>query len=295
MSTSKRLSEVLERAKQISFDDSSKFILFSDCHRGDGRWADDFAHNQSLAFHALSHYYDRGFTYIEIGDGDELWENRRFADIREAHSHVFWLMKRFYDDNRLYLIHGNHDMEREDPRKVKATLYDYRDERTGQMEPLFDGIEVHEGLALKHSVADITVFLAHGHQGDLINDRLWRLGRFLVRLIWRNLQYFGVKDPTSPAKSFKKRIWVEQEMIGWVESTNLILVAGHTHRSVFPAKGEPPYFNVGSCVHPRCITGIEIENAEITLIKWWAKPNDEGLLCVTRELLEGPKKLQEFC
>ena len=29
-----------------------------------------------------------------------------------------------------------------------------------------------------------------------------------------------------------------------------------------------PFFNDGSCVHPRSITGIEIENGEISLIKW---------------------------
>jgi len=27
-------------------------------------------------FFALEHYYAQGFTYIEIGDGDELYENK---------------------------------------------------------------------------------------------------------------------------------------------------------------------------------------------------------------------------
>jgi len=78
MSTSKRLTEVFKSAEEILFDDSSKFIFFSDCHRGDNSWSDDFADNQNLFFHALNYYYNKGFTYIEIGDGDELWENKIF-------------------------------------------------------------------------------------------------------------------------------------------------------------------------------------------------------------------------
>jgi len=76
LSTAKRLTEVFEMAEEVPFDDSSKIVLFSDCHRGDNGWADDFAHNQSLFFFALEHYYAQGFTYIEIGDGDELYENK---------------------------------------------------------------------------------------------------------------------------------------------------------------------------------------------------------------------------
>lgn len=41
MSISKRLTKVFESAREISFDDSSKFILFSDVHRADNSWADN--------------------------------------------------------------------------------------------------------------------------------------------------------------------------------------------------------------------------------------------------------------
>ena len=33
--------------------------------------------------------------------------------------------------------------------------------------------------------------------------------------------------------------------------------------------GYIPLFNDGSCVHPRSITGIEIQNGSIALVKWW--------------------------
>ena len=75
MSSKSRLDRAYKNAKVVPFDDSSKFILFSDCHRGDNSFADDFANNRNIYFHALKHYYAEGFSYAEIGDGDELWEN----------------------------------------------------------------------------------------------------------------------------------------------------------------------------------------------------------------------------
>jgi predicted phosphodiesterase len=292
MSTSKRLTQVFQSAPEIHFDDRSKFILFSDCHRGDNSWADDFANNQTLFFHALKHYYHQGFTYIEIGDGDELWENSSFANIRRAHSHVFWLLRKFYIQDRFHLIWGNHDMERKDPETVKRTLYRFRNERTGEYEPLFEGIQPREGLVLRHVDTGVKVFLVHGHQGGLLNDRWWRLSRFFVRYLWRHVQLLGVKDPTSPAQNLKKRNEVERKITQWVEANHHILIAGHTHQPRFPAQGAPPYFNTGSCVHPRCVTGIEIQDGEIALIKWWVKPDAAGMLHVAREVLVGPEKLQ---
>ena len=84
MNTLKRISKVFKTAEEIVFDDNSKIVLMSDCHRGDGNWSDDFSKNQNIYFAALTHYYDKNYTYIEIGDGDELWENKRFSDITKV-------------------------------------------------------------------------------------------------------------------------------------------------------------------------------------------------------------------
>jgi predicted phosphodiesterase len=293
MSVNKRLTEVFRSSQEIPFDDRSKFILFSDCHRGDNSWADDFAGNQNLFFFALQHYFKNGFTYVEIGDGDELYENKRFSVIREAHSNVFWLMREFYIKKRLFMIHGNHDMERANPAVVTKTLHYYRaSERFGEkMMPLFEGIRVHEGLVLKHAPTGGKIFLAHGHQGDLINDKYWRIGRFIVRCFWQPLQQFGVNDPTRPAENFKRRNDLEQKILAWVRKNRQPVVFGHTHRPSFASKGQPPYFNDGSCVHPRCITGIEIVRGKIQLIKWWISPDSKGRLFVNRDVLAGPRKV----
>jgi len=289
MSISSRLTEVFQEARRqpIPFDETSRVIFFSDCHRGDNSWADEFGRNQTLYFFALEHYFKQGFTYIELGDGDELYKNKDFSEIRYAHSHVFWMIKRFYDasPSRFYLIHGNHDMERADPQVVADTLNYYIDD-AGVKQPLFAGIQVYEGRVLKHMPTGGEIFLVHGHQGDPINDQYWKVGRFLSRTLWRPLQLFGITEPNSPAKNYKKRDAVEKQIQDWIRATGQPMIFGHTHKPSFAKEGEIPYFNTGSCVHPRCITGIEIQEGQIIMIKWWLAPDDDGRLCVTREELE---------
>ena len=305
MSVASRLSEVFKSSEEIPFDDSKKFILFSDCHRGDNSWADDFAPNQNIFFHALNFYYDNGFTYIEIGDGEELWENRYFEDVRKAHSHIYWKLSQFHEKNRLCLIWGNHNRRWKNPKNVKKYLYYYDEERERKpgtkllRKPLFEGIKVHEGLILRYSPKSKRVFLTHGHQGDLLNDEWWWVGKFIVRNIWKVLQIVGIKDPTSPAKNFEKRLKLEKEMTEWLEMNKKelgLLIVGHTHRPYLPGVNESPYCNTGSCVHPRCITAIEIENGEIRLIEWFIDVNSAagGTLFVNRKQIVGTRKLQDF-
>lgn len=294
-SSKKRLDNAYKKAKIIDFDDSSKFILFSDCHRGDNSFADDFANNRNIYFHALRHYYAEGFEYCEIGDGDELWENLSFEPIFEAHKNVFKLMQLFHKENELHMIWGNHDMVYQNPNYVKKHLTTYFDKELGIDVDLFPGIEYHEGIVLKHRATEQEVFLTHGHQADWWNYLFWKWSRFMVRVLWRPLNVMGIADPTSPAKNYKELIKVERRTKKWItENNNLITIVGHTHRPRFPEPGDIAFFNDGSCVHPRSITGIEIENGAISLIKWHIDTNDDGVLQIVRVLLEGPRKLIEY-
>lgn len=289
-----RITKIFESSEEISFDDSSKIILMSDVHRGDGGWADDFSKNQNLYFAALSHYYNDNYTYIELGDGDELWKNKKLPDIISVHSHVFWLLSEFFNEGRLYFIFGNHDMVKSDNEFVKNNMYQYFDQREKKNTPLFENIKVHEGLVLRHRVTDQKILLIHGHQVSLIDYEMWKLSRFLVRYLWRPLESFGVNDPTSTSKNYDKKNAVEETLTEWVEREKHMLIAGHTHRPRFPEVGELQYFNDGSSVHPRCITGIEITDGNITLVKWDVKTKDDGTLFIGREILAGPRKLQDY-
>ncbi|MGI9548299.1 MAG: serine/threonine protein phosphatase, partial [Flavobacteriaceae bacterium] len=150
MSSQKRLSRAYEQAKVISFDNSSKFILFSDCHRGENSFADEFANNRNIYFHALRYYFNHGFQYCELGDGDELWENLSFEPLFEAHKNVYMLMKRFHEENRLHLVYGNHDMVYKDQEYVKKHLKTYYDPKDEKEAILFENLKFHEALLLRH-------------------------------------------------------------------------------------------------------------------------------------------------
>ena len=274
--TMRRLDEVRAISPVIEFDDKSKFVIMSDCHRGIANWGDNFAPNQHLFFAALHNYYENGYAYIELGDGDELWENRHLEQIMRAHSDVFWLMSELYKKNRFLMVYGNHDM----CKKGKDCVGKYLEEQ-------FPKIKVWEGVRLKYKTTGDEIFLTHGHQGDLLNDTRWKLGRFMVRYIWRPLELFGLHDPTDAGKSYEKANRVERKLVRWVEKRKVSLMSGHTHRSRL-AKELPGYFNTGSCVHPRCITAMEISGGEVLLVKWAVEVERDNSLKVARKVLDGP-------
>lgn len=204
-------------------------------------------------------------------------------------------MSKFYNDNRMYMIYGNHDKQKEEKRFSENKLNEYYCETNKKTCPLFPKIDVYEGIILENQDnKDYKIFLVHGHQGDLINDRLYKLGRFLVRYLWRTVEIWGVNDPTAAGRNYKKKNRVERKLRDWADKENKMLIAGHTHRPTLPDVGEAMYFNDGSCVHPRCITAIEIEKGCISLVKWSVMTREDRSMYVEREVLEGPVKLEDY-
>ena len=53
-------------------------------------------------------------------------------------------------------------------------------------------------------------------------------------------------------------------------------------------QGGSLYLNAGSCVHPYGITGIEITDMQLTLVKWKMATRPDLSLFVAREVLIGP-------
>ncbi|MCX2679866.1 metallophosphoesterase family protein [Galbibacter sp. EGI 63066] len=295
MSTKKRFDRAYKNAGVIEFDDTSKFVLFSDCHRGDNSFADDFANNRNTYYHALKQYYKTGFTYCELGDGNELWENLHFKSIFDSHKNIFLLLKQFHDEGKLHFIYGNHDMVYEDEAVIKKHYDTWLDPDLEEEVPFMPNLKYHEGLILRHKQTGQELFLIHGHQADWWNYTFWKWSRFMVRVLWRPLQVIGISDPTSPAKNNFELIKVERRTKKWIaDNNNRFTIIGHTHRPRFPEPGDLAFFNAGSCVHPRSITGIEIEKGKIKLIKWYVDTTEEGVLKVVREVLEKPQKLIDY-
>jgi hypothetical protein len=78
------IMQVMKTVRLTSTADS-RFILFSDAHRGDGIGADDFVANSLIFNCALDYYLTEGFTLIELGDAEDLWETSAFLRFTSPH------------------------------------------------------------------------------------------------------------------------------------------------------------------------------------------------------------------
>ena len=277
----RQIDKALNSAPVISITDHPRLVLFSDCHRGNGTWSDSFLNNKTIYEAALGYYFERDFTYVELGDGDELWENRSFEDIEEIHSDIFKLLEKFRTSGRMYMLWGNHDRVKSRPGFRSAVL------------PLSS-----EALIIKCSAdgdcrQEVRYNLIHGHQADFLNNQLWKLARWLVRYLWRPLELAGIKDPTSAARNYSKGKIIEERMAAWAKLNGTHLIAGHTHRPALSHSEDGwSYANSGSCVHPSTITCLEIDNGKICLIKWAACADENQYIHICRYVISGP---EDFC
>ncbi|MDO4764739.1 MAG: metallophosphoesterase family protein [Eubacteriales bacterium] len=294
MRTIQRLDQCYQKAKIIEFDDKDKFIFFSDIHRGDNSISDDFATNQHLYYSAMQHYLDQNYTYIELGDGDELWEHARFEHIASAHHDVFMLLREFYTQKRMYRLYGNHDMILKNKNWVKRNLSYFEDDYQEVETDLFDGLQVYESLLFRYKKTGDEFLAVHGHQGDFVNDQFWYPTMLSIRYFWRFLHIVGFRNPSSPAKNRVKRHKIERVFSKWIYKNKTAIICGHTHRAKLAKSVDLPYFNTGCCVQPRAIYGIEISEGNLSLVQWKVEADYNGVLRTVRKVIQGPRDIEHF-
>lgn len=86
-----------------------KFIILSDQHKGARDGADVFALAEKNYMAALAHYYEKNYFYINLGDSEELWENL-FITINRHNKATFEIEKKFLERKAFVKIFGNHDL-----------------------------------------------------------------------------------------------------------------------------------------------------------------------------------------
>ena len=298
---------------RLCVSQKTKLIVMSDMHRGDGTGSDDFAHNSLIYKCALGHYLREGFTYIELGDAEELWENKTFEQIYITHTSIYDRIREFHNPDqkktRYIKIWGNHDIQWKD--------------NTDILRDIFPGLRIYEAVLLssppsmERGQGKGDILLWHGHQADpKCSGSGAAFSKFFVRNFWPGLQRCGIKDPTRAAVNPGLCNQIDEKLYQMAINNDKnidIIIAGHTHRPVYEnlslterrsiktgkkLKPDPVYYNTGSCVHPRCITGIEItvrdDRPYFTLIKWshdvkkskQAEAPDEYNLSIKRTVLE---------
>lgn len=294
MFTQKRLDQAYRDARIEYFDDNSKYVFMSDCHRGDGGQTDEFTKNQNVFLYALDYYYKNDFVYAEVGDGDELWEQPKLKYIKNAHYDVFESIKKFFYNDRFIMIYGNHNIYLKNPSYVKRYYDSYYNEFREKRFKFLEGLKPVEALVLKHSKTGQEIFVVHGHQGDLANDQLWIPTMLSVKYFWRFMHSFGIKNPASPTKNIYKRHRIEKNFNKWILKNRKMVICGHTHRFKFPRSDDLPYFNTGCCTYPTTITAIEVENGRVQIVRWRMRVNQEGILQARREVIRGSEKINKF-
>lgn len=282
-----KLKRLKKRAKIIDFDKDSKFVLFSDCHRGDGTYKDALYPNTNIYLTALRYYLKNEYTYIEVGDGDELWKFSDLNAIAEAHRDEYKVLEEFKKKQRLYMIWGNHDKLK----SKKAFKRCLEKSKNHLLLDFYSDLNIYEGIVLNYKNIR-EYFLFHGHQFDFACDELAPVTKFLVRYIWGFLNgVLSFKEITSPAKYDNKRVKIDEKATEWSKKNKEKIIMGHTHNSIF-LNDDSNYMNIGAAVLPYAVSCIEIEYGIITLCKWTVTSINGGFLVVKKESLGKPKFIE---
>ncbi len=249
---SKLVDNILEQPGEkglvIPFDQQTgKFIIFSDQHKGRRNGADDFVPAEPNYLAALDYYHKNDFCFINLGDSEELWENNLWQ-VRKKNKASFEAEKKFLEKKKFIKVFGNHDL-----------FWDNDPFAWWQLRSIFgEKVKVYEGVVLKALVksqqsgvnstttklptndsqlptpeSELTIFLTHGHQGDAQSDGHW-FSKFFVAKIWAPLQALLRINPNTPAYNAEKKTMHNVIMYEWAAAQkDMLLITGHTHQPVF--------------------------------------------------------------
>ena len=272
----------------------AKFIIFSDQHKGDKSWGDDFKNNEPNYLAALNYYNSNNFSFVALGDTEELWKftPQQILPVNEKSLAA----EAAFQPNRFFKTFGNHDIMWKNKLDVLFNLKKY----------FTMPLVVYEGMVikLKTSSSQLRIFLTHGHQGDIMSDNN-AFSTWIIAHIWMPMQRYLRINVNTPSNDYSLRNKHNIMMSEWSgHQQNLLLITGHTHVPVFasgkyfnhpsnniPGKKQellkPSYFNTGCCCFDDGdITGIEISDGFIRLIKWYDEENGSKKIVLEEILLE---------
>ncbi len=203
------MQQLSEKTEELQLTDKDRIIIFSDLHIGDRKSLDDFLGNSQLLATALEkYYYKKGYTLILNGDVEEL-HRYSLHEIRHQWQELYSLFDKFFEQNRLYKLFGNHD---------------------SKLFSLFEAqlrYPLHESLKLKYK--ENTLFLFHGHQLSYFyqkfNDFIGMILRFIAKPL--RIKHYSV------AHDKRKKFTIERRAYEFAKENGMVAVLGHTHRPLF--------------------------------------------------------------
>lgn len=282
-----------------------KIIIFSDLHKGNKKRSDDFAAAEKNYLAALNYYYQQNYTLIVLGDSEELWKFNLFTVKKHNHT-SFELEKKFLQRKSLIKIFGNHDVFwNNDPfaslqlmsiygeavHIYEAALLKYN---TGEKQMDIFLTHGHQGDGQsdgnKFSAwfvakiwAPLQSYLDLNINTPAFNDILktehnqfmyeWSSEQKSLILITGHTHQPVFESMTHLERLYKQLLLARQNgdemVINQLQEAIAFRRQEYDHVSEDYLQLKPCYFNSGCCCFSDGdITGIEIEDGAIRLIKW---------------------------
>ena len=217
------LDRLLKRAMPVTLDHSSKVLVLSDLHMGNGGRLDEFRQNSELVKTMLERYYlPERYSLVLNGDIEELFKFP-LESIAGQWSYFYDLFLEFKKNGFFWKTWGNHD----------AALLDSREYRLASS--LVESVKFHYG--------DETLLLFHGHQAALF---LWQTCSMLSRSVIFFLRYLakplGIRN-FSVAYNSRQRFAIEQSIYEFSNQSKIVSIIGHTHRPLFESLSKADFLN----------------------------------------------------
>ncbi len=199
----------------LDISQGGKVLVISDFHMGNGGRNDDLNRNGPLLTEILENYYLPNNYYLVLnGDIEEL-QRFSLSVIRNHWKHLYEVLGRFAEKDRLFKNIGNHDES-----LIFEKKYPFK---------LFNAVHIKTG--------SVPVYVYHGHQSSEMYNKYNNLIRLSLRYL---LKPIGVKNISS-ARSPHKRFFVEKQAYKFSLENNCISIIGHTHRPLFESLGRFEY------------------------------------------------------
>jgi len=217
------LERLLSKAKTVKLDSSSKVLILSDLHMGNGGRRDEFKRNARLVRMMLRDYYLPGKYSLALnGDVEELFKFSA-ESIAEQWTEMYELFLRFQNNGFLWKTFGNHDADLDGDRNYPLAPY------------------LQE--AVKFVYGDETLLLFHGHQASIL---LWETYPLVSRAVILFLRYIakpiGIRN-FSTAYNSRRRFAIEKSIYDFSNEAKIVSIIGHTHRPLFESLSKVDHLN----------------------------------------------------
>jgi predicted phosphodiesterase len=308
----------------INFGPKDRFIIFSDQHKGARNGADDFMLCEPNYLAALDYYYNKNFFYIALGDSEELWENK-LSDVKKNQQATFSREKNYLNRNSFIKIYGNHDLywnndplaflQLKDIYGTAIPIYEGVVLRTTINQTTLDifcthghqGDKVSDGnwfskFFVSKVWAPIQAFTkinpntpAYDAQLKTLHNRMmyqWSSQQKKLLLITGHTHQPVFESLTHIEREYRRLMEAEKannkEQVKQLEETITKLKFEYTNITTDYLSLKPTYFNSGCCCfNDGDITGIEIDEGCIRLVKWHTIGTGHERIVLEESSLEG--------